>query len=62
MTKAKDKGVTAITRTSEWFEDLLVTIRGILPTWTEAYGINKDPQVKDNTLDYRTVANDLRRL
>jgi hypothetical protein len=34
-------------RCSEWFEDFLNAIRGILPTWAEAYGINKDPQVHD---------------
>jgi hypothetical protein len=52
----------ATTEASEWFEDFLIAIGGILPTWVEAYGINKDPQVEDNTLDYRTVANDLRRV
>jgi hypothetical protein len=34
-------------RCSECFEDFLIAIRGILPTWAEAYGINKDPQVHD---------------
>jgi hypothetical protein len=62
MTVAEDKGVLATTRVSEWFEDLLVAVRGILPTWAESYGINKDPFVEDNTLDYRTVANDLRKV
>jgi len=61
MTVAKHKKLTATNDASEWFEDFLVAIRGILPNWAEAYGINKDPQVEDNTLDYRTVANDLRR-
>ena len=29
--------------------------------WAASYGISKDPQVEDGTLDYRKVANDLRR-
>ena len=62
MTVAKNKEVLATARAWEWFEDFLVAIRGILPTWATAYGINKDSQVEDNTLDYRTVANDLRRI
>ena len=62
MTVAMNKEVLATARTWEWFEDFLVAIRGILPTWATAYGINKDSQVEDNTLDYRTVANDLRRI
>jgi hypothetical protein len=62
MTIAKDKNVLATTEASVWFEDFLIAVGGILPTWVEAYGINKDPQVDDNTLDYRTVANDLRRV
>jgi hypothetical protein len=45
-----------------WFDDFLEAIKGILPMWAEAYEVNKDPQVEDNTLDYRTVANDLRRV
>ena len=62
MTIAKDKNVLATTEASVWFEDFLIAVGGILPTWVEAYGINKDPQVEDNSLDYRTVANDLRRV
>jgi hypothetical protein len=61
MTTAKDKNVTETTRASVWFDDVLEAIKGILPMWAEAYEVNKDPQVEDNTLDYRTVANDLRR-
>jgi hypothetical protein len=62
MTIAKDKEVLATTRASEWFEDFLITIREIQPSWAEAYAIHKDPFVEENTLDFRTVANDLRRV
>ena len=61
MTEAKNKEVLATTRTSEWFEDFLVAIKGVLPSWAESYGINKDHKVEDESLDYRTVANDLRK-
>jgi len=61
MTVAKKKKVVETTKTSIWFQDFLAAIRGVLPMWAAAYGISKDPQVEDNTLDYRTVANDLRR-
>jgi hypothetical protein len=61
MTVAKKKKVVETTKTSIWFQDFLAAIRGALPMWASAYGISKDPQVEDGTLDYRKVANDLRR-
>jgi hypothetical protein len=61
MTVAKKKKVVETTKTSIWFQDFLAAIRGALPMWAAAYGISKDPQVEDGTLDYRKVANDLRR-
>ena len=62
MTTAKDKNVTETIRASVWFDDFLEAIKGILPMWAEAYEVNKDPQVEDNSLDYHTVANDFRRV
>jgi hypothetical protein len=61
MTTAKDKNVTETIRASVWFDDFLEAIKGILPMWAEAYEVNKDPQVENNSLDYHTVANDFRR-
>jgi len=61
MTVAKKKKVVETTKTSIWFQEFLAAIRGALPMWVAAYGISKDPQVEDGTLDYRKVANDLRR-
>jgi hypothetical protein len=61
MTVAKKKKVVETTKTSIWFQDFLAAIRGTLPMWAAAYGISKDPQVDNDTLDYRKVANDLRR-
>jgi hypothetical protein len=56
-TIAKDMEVLATTRASEWFEDSLITVgrSKFQPSWADAYAINKDPQVEDNILDYRTV-------
>jgi hypothetical protein len=39
-----------------------VAIKGISLVWAKAYGISKDPQVDDNTLDFHTVANNLRKV
>ena len=61
MTVAKSKKVVETTKTSIWFQDFLGAIRGILPMWAAAYGISKDSQIDNDTLDYRKVANDLRR-
>ena len=59
MTETKNKEVLATTRASEWFEDFLVAVKGVLPSWAESYGINKDHKVEYESFDYRTVANDL---
>ena len=61
MTVATSKKVLETTKTSVWFQDFLKAVRGTKPIWAAAYGISKDPQVEDNILDYRKVANDLRR-
>jgi hypothetical protein len=62
MTITKDKDVLATARVLEWFKDFLIVIRGTLPMWATAYGINKDSEVEDNALDYHTLANALRRV
>jgi hypothetical protein len=62
MTEAKEKKVVATTRVSEWFEDFLTAVKNVDPLWAKAYGINKDPQVDDETLDFHMVANDLRKV
>jgi hypothetical protein len=60
MTDSIRKGVLATTRASEWFEDVVVALKDVIPSWIQSYAINKDSQVEDDTLDYRTVANDIR--
>lgn len=62
MTEAKEKDVLATKRASQWFEDFLGAVRTVKPTWAEAYGINKDSHIEDDTLDFHTVANDLRKV
>jgi hypothetical protein len=60
MTESMRKEVLATTRASEWFEDVITALKEVFPSWIQAYAINKNPQIEDNTLDYRTVANDIR--
>jgi hypothetical protein len=62
MTEAKEKKVVATTRVSEWFEDFLTAVKDVDPIWAKAYGITKDPQVDNDSLDFHTVANDLRKM
>jgi hypothetical protein len=60
MTDSMRKEVLATIRASEWFEDVITALKEVFPSWIQAYAINKNSQIEDNTLDYRTVANDIR--
>ena len=62
MLTAQDKRIAATMSVSEWFNDLLFAIEGILPTWAESYGINVRKEVANETLTVREVANELRRI
>jgi tetratricopeptide (TPR) repeat protein len=62
MNIAKNKDVAATKSASDWFPDLLGAIEGVLPTWTESYEINKNEEVEADSLTFRTVANDLRKV
>jgi len=62
MNIAKNKGVAATKSVSDWFPDLLGAIEGILPTWAESYEINKNEEIEADSLTFRTVANDLRKV
>lgn len=61
MTEVKNREVLATTHTSESFKDFLVAIKGVLPSCTESYGINKSHQVEDEFLDYCTAAKKMQR-
>jgi hypothetical protein len=61
MTEARQRNVDATRRPAVWFEDFLNTVKEIDPMWVKAYGISKDPKVDDETLDFHSVANDLRK-
>jgi hypothetical protein len=37
-------------------------LAGILPNWSESYVIHKGDEVEDETITFRTVANDLRKV
>jgi hypothetical protein len=41
MTEAQDKEVPAAMRISDWFEDFLVAVKGVNPTWAESYHISR---------------------
>jgi hypothetical protein len=60
MTDSKRKEVLATTRAPEWFEDVITALKEMFPSWIQAYAINKNSEIENNTLDYRTVANDIR--
>ena len=62
MDIAYNKGIAVTQTAAEWFSDLIGTLEKILPTWSEAYELTRTQEVENNTLVYRTVANDLRKV
>jgi len=62
MDIAYNKGIAVTQTAAEWFSDLIGTLEKILPTWSEAYELTRTQEVENNTLIYRTVANDLRKV
>jgi hypothetical protein len=62
MDIANSKDIEVTKAAAEWFSDLIGTLEKILPTWSEAYELTRTHEVENNTLVYRTVTNDLRRV
>jgi hypothetical protein len=62
MDIANSKDIAVTKAAAEWFSDLIATLEKILPTWSEAYELTRTQEVENNTLVYRTVANDLRKV
>jgi hypothetical protein len=62
MDIANSKDIEVTKAAAEWFSDLIGTLEKILPTWSEAYELTRTHEVENNTLVYRTVANDLRKV
>jgi hypothetical protein len=62
MNMAQRKKVAATLSPSDWFNDLMKALAGILPNWSESYAIHKGDEVENETLTFRTVANDLRKV
>jgi hypothetical protein len=56
-----NKEVMATESVSDWLPDL-GSIEGILPIWAESYEINKNEEIEADSLTFRTVANDLRKV
>jgi hypothetical protein len=59
---AQIKKVAATLSPSDWFNDLMNTLAGILPNWSESYAIHKGDEVENGTITFRVVANDLRKV
>jgi hypothetical protein len=53
------KKKVAATQPSDWFNDLMNTLAGIMPNWSESYAIHKGDEVEKETITFRAVANDL---
>lgn len=62
MNLAQKKKVAATLSPSDWFNDLMNTLVGILPNWSESYAIHKGDEVENETITFRVVANDLRKV
>ena len=56
------KKVAATLSPSDWFNDLMNTLAGIMPNWSESYAIHKGDEVEKETITFRIVANDLRKV
>lgn len=56
------KKVSATLSPSNLFNDLMNALAGILPNRPESYVIYKGDEVEDETITFRTVANDLRKV
>jgi len=54
--------VSATLSPSNLFNDLMNALAGILPNRPESYVIYKGDEVEDETITFRTVANDLRKV
>ncbi|KAK9370781.1 hypothetical protein V1509DRAFT_637756 [Lipomyces kononenkoae] len=62
MSHAKQKGVADATDTHVWFEDLSIALKEMpgLDSWVTAYGVSAKAEIREGTLSFRTLANDLR--
>jgi hypothetical protein len=54
MNMAQKKKVTATLSPSDWFNDLMKELAGILPNWSESYEIHKGDEVENETITFRT--------
>ena len=59
---AQKKKVAATLSPSDWFNDLMNTLAGILPNWSDSYAIHKGDEVENETIAFRVVANDSRKV
>ncbi|KAK9234134.1 hypothetical protein V1525DRAFT_79473 [Lipomyces kononenkoae] len=59
---ANQKGVADATDSHVWFEDLSVALKDLpgMDSWVTAYGVSAKVEIREGTLSFRTMANDLR--
>jgi len=62
MNLVQRKKVSATLSPSNLFNDLMNALAEILPNRPESYEIYKSDKVEDETITFRTVANDLRKV
>ncbi|KAK9322298.1 hypothetical protein V1517DRAFT_141161, partial [Lipomyces orientalis] len=62
ISHAKQKGVADANDTHVWFEDISVALKDMpgLDSWITAYGVSAKAEIREGTLSFRTLANDLR--
>jgi hypothetical protein len=54
------KNIGEFSEPSSWFDDFILAIQGVMPTWITAYRMTKSEDIKNGTLSYRIVGNDFR--
>jgi hypothetical protein len=60
MALAQDKKLPVTKDHEEWFDDFMDAVNSVLPNWVPGYRLVKMTDVNENSLSYRTIANDFR--
>ena len=60
MASAQDKKLPVTKDHEEWFDDFMDAVNSVLPNWVPGYRSVKMTDVNENSLSYRTIANDFR--
>lgn len=60
MTLAEKTGIPETAKAGYWFRDFIKALSQIYDNWATPYAVQKRPEAKNGTLEYRTVSNDFR--